>query len=92
LLPAITNDELLELIVRAFEEGAKRVDNYAALLDDPGVASTDMLNEGLAFSVRLDDHVPWSLDGPSRVEAASRLVDRGLTDLKEAGEVVRTDA
>jgi hypothetical protein len=35
LLPAVTNEDLLELITRAFEEGAARVDNYAALLDDP---------------------------------------------------------
>jgi hypothetical protein len=60
LLEATTNDELLELIVRAMEAGVDRLGNYARVAD-AAPPPVDVLNEGIVFGHRLRELVPLGL-------------------------------
>ena len=91
LLPALSNDELLEFLTRVFIEGGRRADNYAALFDDEDDVSADVLNEGISLVTRLDDYFPF-FGATDRVKDASRLVYEAERDLKAHTQAVRSDA
>jgi hypothetical protein len=82
-LAGLTNEELLHLIVVAFDEGAARGNNYLDVVDDAqGMANLpDVLGEAISFLTRLDDLMPGCL-APPVVRDFSREVHRYLRTLK----------
>lgn len=93
-LPSISNDELLRLALRVYEEGVVRALNYAAMLDEQDVSSgtaQDTANEGLAFASRLEGVFGIPADGSERAwrfHSTLRKVIRRLTNAWKPGAAV----
>lgn len=82
-LDGLANDELLELIVRSFEEGVQRAVNYVDMLEDaPPGELVDVRNEGLAFAVKLSELMPIAF-GRNPLSKTWSVMHHALDDLKE---------
>ncbi len=93
LLPKLTNDELLEAALLVLENSADRAANYLDLLGDENV-SADVLNEGLAFSLRTH-HLFTDMFAPMsrpRERAAKQLVYKARRHLVDNFSLAAVDA
>jgi hypothetical protein len=79
-----SNDQLLELIIQATEEGARRAWNYHELLNDGQDPAADVVNEGLAFVARLDTLVTF-FDTNPRMQRALRSIGTAKDTLEQHG-------
>jgi hypothetical protein len=89
LLGQLTNDELLEVIVRAFEEGGDRLENYGDLIEE-AETPRDIVNEAIVLGVRLTAASPtWIFVSKSypRLERACRRISDWSDYLKGASLV-----
>jgi hypothetical protein len=85
LLPKVTHDELLQLVIAAQAEIGRRAAQYADAVYDLEDPPRDLVNEALSFVTRATGILPVGIcAGPQAVKEAWHQLHDAESDLKAA--------